>query len=63
MKKSKKLSFTRENSNIFVLKGSMGEGPGRWRIIEKINENSNEKSKKIEFYEGKFQYYLVLNVS
>ncbi len=32
-----------------VLKGSGGEAPGPWRIFEKINEISNEKSKKLSF--------------
>ena len=57
------MSFILENYNIFYFKGSGGEAPGRWRIFDKINENSNEKFKKFEFFEGKFQYYLVLKGS
>ena len=36
---------------------SGGEEPGRWRIFVKINENSKENYKIIEFYKGKFQYF------
>ncbi len=48
-----------ENYIIFILKGSGGEPPGRWRIFEKTIENSKEKFKKFEFYYIKFQcFYL-----
>ena len=34
---------------LFGLEAVRGRSPGSWRIFEKINENSNEKTKKLSF--------------
>ena len=48
MKRFKKIEFFEGKFQYYLfLKGSGGEGPGRWRIYQKRNENSNEKFKKI----------------
>ncbi len=43
MKNQKKIEFYEDKYQFYlVVKGSGGEAPGRWRIYEKINENSND---------------------
>ena len=54
MKNLKNLVLWGKIPILFGLEGVRGQ------IFEKINENSNEKSKKIEFYEGKFQYFYAI---